>query len=70
MLFVTGFFLTTVNFDLGNMTYPFAVPEIRFPRYRSANFDRGTRFMPASSTTGGARKRAPRHAARLSPRVL
>ena len=33
------------------------MPEIRRPRYRSANFDRGTRLLLAVSATGGARKR-------------
>ncbi len=35
----------------------FAVPEIRFSRYRSAHFDRSTGLFLAVSATGGARKR-------------
>ncbi len=38
---------------------PFAVPEIRVSRYRSADFDRGTHLSLAVSATGGARERDP-----------
>ena len=43
---------------------PFAVPEMRSPRSRSAHFDRGTRFCLAVSATGGGRQRDPTSNAR------
>ena|GEM_PF-3250101 len=41
-----------------NSRLPLAVPEIRFPRYRSANFDRGAFALLAVSATGGARRQS------------
>ena len=43
---------------------PFAVPEMRCPRYHSAHFDRGTRLCLAVSAAGSARQRAPTSSAR------
>ena len=37
-------------------------PKFAHPPFRSANFDRGTRFCLAQSAFRGARQRAPRHA--------
>ena len=37
-------------------------PKFAYPLFRSANFDRGTRFRLAQSAFRGARQRAPRHA--------
>ena len=39
-----------------NSRLPLAVPEMRFPRYRSAHFDRGAFPLLAVSATGGARR--------------